>query len=321
MKKIISLLLAAMLVLLAACSGQTDKNQTDIEKTGTIIADSNGEAENNDGSSEGKAGDGLSADYEKVISDAALSPADLLEYIRENAERATAEETAGLLLRLEQLQKGGLEAMTDRYSANDSFQTELLEIYNFEANTVDINKAETESLKELLKAVQDGGYKTETAEASFFPVIDYSIYTEFTGKLQEDLKAYFEIMAAESSQAPAKDGSLVIGWDEVIHRALAQQQFILTYEDSGRLQEVKELYSKYTAFIFGGLPNTPDFMHDTKILSPGLKQSFTDIAAQKGVTPLEKKIGAYLDILEKNEFKLTDEVKQFRDNAVSSIDN
>lgn len=323
MKKWISILLAAMLVtaILTACAQQVDigkegTKQNDIEQS-TVVPDGSVDTVDSGEQNDTSAGSA----YDKIMADTAVSPADMLVYIRENNGKLSAEQAVNLVLKVEQLQMDGLSEMTDRYF--DADQSELLadKVYDFETGEIHIDSIKNESLRDVLADARRNGYKTETAEASFFPVIDYSIYENFSEMLPEDIKSYFSLMAVESGNKPASDGGLVIGWDEVFNRAIAQEQFILKYGQSQKLNEAKELYGKYVNFIFDGscLPNAEHFTYDTKILEPRLKESLVKAAARNGDSPLEKAISEYLEILKKNKYKLTAEVKHFRENTVAAL--
>lgn len=334
MKKTICILMVFMLALLTACAGYDNERQDRIgengggpQKTGETIVDNttgNNGAVNDNESGQSNPKKGQISSFAEIMSDESLKPEEMLKFIRENIDKSSSDEAVNLLLRLEQLQESNLEEMTNRYFEIDSMQSELLSqdgIYDFDTGEIRIELIKNDILKELLIDAQNNGYKTATAEADFFPVIDYSIYEEFGDKLPEDLKCYFSLMAAESGRAPANDGGLVIGWDEVFNRALDQQQFIMNYANSNKINEVKELYKKYVIFIFGGenIPNTPHFDYAKKTLSPRLKEGLSDMAGKAGDTPLEKMIRDYLDVLDKNGYKLTAEVKQFRENAIASL--
>src|SRR5690554_6132018 len=89
----------------------------------------------------------------------------------------------------------------------------------------EINKILDQELKELLIETRNSGYKVETAEGMFFPIIDYQFYKQFTSYLSNDMENYIKIMSVESKEVPAKDAALVIGWDEILNRALSQEEF------------------------------------------------------------------------------------------------
>lgn len=336
MKKWIGILLVTMLVslTLGACAQQTDigkeaTDQTDTEQSTTVTNDSEDSIEENNTDMPGNdmvdSGDqsetSAESDYDKIMANTDMSPADMLVYIRENAAELSREQATNLVLKLEQLQMAGLPAMTDRYFEEDQGDLLTDKVYDFDTGEIQIDSVKSEGLRKVLEEAQSNGYKTETAEASFFPVIDYSIYTKFSAMLQEDLSSYFLLMAVESDNKPASDGGLVIGWDEVFNRAIVQEQFIMKYSTSQKLNEAKELYGKYINFIFDGssLPNAEHFTYDTKTLEPRLKESLIKAAEKNGDSLLEKIFSEYLEVLKQNNYKLTAEVKQFRENAVTTL--
>ncbi len=336
MKKWISILLAIMLITMAlsACAQQAEIGQEGTAQSGTGQStietngsEGKGEGNNtdlpgNDTNVDGnKNEEATDSDYNRIMEDVTISPAEMLVYIKENGNKLSAEQAADFVLKLEKRQMEDLSVMTDRYFEADQGDLLLDKVYDFETGEIQIESIKNEVLRKVLEDAKSNGYKTHTAEASFFPVIDYSIYEDFSAQLPEDLNSFFSTMAVESGKRPASDGGLVIGWDEVLNRAIAQEQFILKYGQSQKLSEAKELYRKYVNFIFDDsmLPNTPHFTYDTKVLDASLKESLTKAAEGSGDSPLKKAISDYLEVLKKNKYKLTDEVKQFRENAAATL--
>ena len=330
MKKLTGILLAAMLLLTAACeqsggTGQEGTEQGNTTGETTVQTGRDGTDEEQSGTEQVNSGENGAAepeDYDKIMSDKSLSPADLLAYIKKNISRVSEEQATNLVLKLEQLQADDLPEMTDRYSKADQAELLMEGVYDFDSGEIKMDSIKNENLRGVLTDAEKNGYKTETAEADFFPVIDYGIYESFGEKLPEDMKSYYSLMAVESRKAPAKDGGLVIGWDEVFKRAAAQESFVQTFSQSQKLDKVKELYRKYINFIFDGsnLPNTKHFAYDTKIMEPRMKESIIKAAENGGNTPLEKMTAEYLKVLKKNNYKLTAEVEQFRKNAAEQLD-
>jgi len=257
--------------------------------------------------------------YYEILSDPAIDPKDMLEYIRKNIGNSMESDAANLLLRLELRQGEYQEQLVDRYYNGDYFNSEFnsLDINDTEQNNIDNIK--DSKLRELLTDIRSNGFKLVRVEGGLYPIIDYSIYNEFNQYLPEDLRSYFTLMAMDSEQIPAMDAGLVISWSELIKRALAQEQFILTYDRSQKWIEVQALFKEYVRYLFFSLPNTPDFEYETKIMDPELKKCLLDVAARKGESPLEKAITDYLDVLIKNKYKLTDEVEQFRQTAAEEL--
>lgn len=254
--------------------------------------------------------------YHEIMSNDLLLPKEMLEYIRGNIGHSLESDAADLVLRLETLQKNYIDQLTEKYYSDEVARDELIKLGTIPSTAENIQNA---ALRELLNDSYSNGFKTETAEGDYFPVIDYQIYRQFSEYLPNDLQEYFQLMAVESDKIPARDGSLVIDWEEVVRRSYSQQEFILNNEKSQKLADVQELFEKYVSFIFNGLPNTPDFSYETKRLDSKLREALMHIAEEKGDTPLEKKIAEYLDVLEKNGYKLNDEVKQFRSMAIADL--
>ncbi|MBC2581481.1 hypothetical protein [Clostridium sp. DJ247] len=126
-------------------------------------------------------------------------------------------------------------------------------------------------------------------------------------------------MSIESNNTPAKDASLIIGWDEVIKRALKQESFINNYNDSIKINDIKQLYKKYVTFLLYGANNTPLFHYDSKIMVSDAKIAYTNILKSDNNSKLIESIKAFLNVLKKNDYKLTGEVENYRKSIVDNI--
>ncbi|MGI6586573.1 MAG: hypothetical protein ACOX3L_11805 [Lutisporaceae bacterium] len=175
-----------------------------------------------------------------------------------------------------------------------------------------IQNAEVKSLIEETKAM---GYKAETAEGMFFPIINYEFLKKFSPYAGDDVKDYIDIMAVESNKVPAKDAALVIGWDEVVERALAQEGFIRKHSGSDKVESIKKLQKKYITFMLYGLNNTPLFSYDTKEMDSEAKEVYIKAVKNNSDSELMKLLGGYMEILEKSDYKLSEEADKFRKNA------
>jgi len=245
---------------------------------------------------------------------------------------ATAEEVAGfidehiaglseadaskLVNGLEQIQQKELPLLESAYF-EDAIQEKLNGAYS---TIVAGNEPQDQELKALLARTKNGGYKIETAEGTYFPIIDYSFYKKYRDYVAPDLKAYIDIMAVESEQVPAKDAALVITWDEVVQRALKQEQFINTYKDSSKAAAISELYEKYVLFTLYGLNNTPLFDYNSKTIKPDAREAYAKAIADTGSSEYLKMLREYMDVLNNNGYKLTDEVAAYRNNIVKSLE-
>ena len=245
-------------------------------------------------------------------------PADIIKFAEKNISLVSKEDASIIIYRLEESQKTALPKLDEKISYSTSFQEKIGRVYTRDFKINQIDSIKDSDLKALLAEVRDGGYKIDTAEGMFFPVIDYGFYKKFSDYVTPDMKDYIEIMAVESDQPPAKDAALVIGWDEVVRRAVSQESFINTHKDSSRLGSVKQLFNKYVDFSFYGTNNKPLFSYDTKQLASGLKEVYAGMAKNSS-SNFSKAITDYLGVIEKNGYRLTDEVEKYRKNAADSL--
>jgi hypothetical protein len=167
----------------------------------------------------------------------------------------------------------------------------------------------------LLITTKNNGYKIETAEGFYFPVIDYSLYKKYRQNVTPDMAAYIDIMAIESAKTPIKDAALVIGWQEVLQRAKTQEQFIKEYGSSAKSEDMKQLLKRYLVFSLYGANNTPLFSYENKQMVPVAKKAYLEAAFDANNGSFSKLMNDYLTILKKNEYKLTKEVDEFRKKA------
>jgi len=247
------------------------------------------------------------------------NPADIIKFAEKNISQASREDASTIIARLEEAQKGALPKLDEKISYSTTFQEKIGRVYTRDFSLSQIDSINDSDLKVLLAEVRDGGYKIDTAEGMFFPVIDYSRYKSFSPYVTPDIKEYIEIMAVESDQPPARDAALVIGWDEVVGRAVSQESFINNYKDSSRLDSVKQLFNKYVDFSFYGVNNKPLFSYDTKKLATGVREAYAGAAGNSEKSEYSKALQDYLAIIEKSGDKLTDEVDSYRKSAAAGL--
>jgi hypothetical protein len=254
--------------------------------------------------------------YKKLIESSA-EPKAVFEFLDENAKDLSKENVALIVNGLEKLQKEYLPKLEEKYNVSQESQTELAKLYIAKKDINDPKNMESEALKSLIDETAKSGYKVETAEGMFYPVINYSIYKNYSKYLPEDLNSYIEIMSVESDKVPAKDAALVIGWDELIERALNQEAFIKKYADSSKLPEVSELYKKYVTFTFLGLNNTPLFEYDGNVMAEDAKKVYSSIDFTTNDSQLKKDLKDFMVLVVDSNYKLTPEVDKFRKDIIA----
>ncbi|MPM54662.1 hypothetical protein SDC9_101441 [bioreactor metagenome] len=171
----------------------------------------------------------------------------------------------------------------------------------------------------MLLETKNSGYKIETAEGMFFPVIDYAVYKKYRSNVTADIAAFIDIMAVESDKTPIKDAALVISWDEIIKRAQTQEQFIKEYVNSAKVEDMRQQLKRYTAFAMYGGNNTPLFSYETKQMNAEARKTYLATTFDANNGSFSKAMIGYLDVLKKNDYKLTSEVQEYRNKASEDI--
>ncbi|WP_438349236.1 hypothetical protein ACP8HI_00630 [Paenibacillus sp. FA6] len=227
-----------------------------------------------------------------------------------------------MTLRLENAQRAEFEAWVNKFFVG-TIQENIAKLYkqNDTFGTL-IARTTNPTLRTLFQGAQDSGFKLETAEGTFFPVIDYEGFANYRPYVMKDIKSYIDIMAVESANPPAKDAALIISWEEVTTRALSQESFVKLYTNSNRTKQVQNLYQQYVINTVYGQNNTPLFDYESKTMNPEAKDTYLSLLAKEGTTNSGylKKLQSYMDVLKDNNYKLNATVEKFRKDSFPLLD-
>jgi len=207
--------------------------------------------------------------------------ADLLKFIRTFADTASPVELSAMLLILEEKQLEQGYALEDRFYEEQDVQGELFDWYVKHERLPRAEDLPDGPVRKLLEDVEAGGFKVETAEGFFFPVIDYEVYKQFQSRVTEDVRAYIGLMAKESGEPAVKDAALIIPWEEVARRALAFEAFIAQYPESARAAAVDRLRMDYTYITFKGIDNSPLFERDGGPVVKAVLDAYKNVLAEQ----------------------------------------
>lgn len=243
----------------------------------------------------------------------------VINFIDKNISLISKENGSMMINTLEEVQKKNLTKLEEKFYSDDNLQKKMYKIYNSDTDINIVDNIEDKELKALLTEVRDTGYRVETAEGTFFPIINYEFYKKYSSYVTSDMKDYIDIMTIESNEVPAKDGALIIGWDEVLKRALSQEKFIAQYSDSVKINDIKQLYKKYVTFTLFGLNNTPLFSYDSQVMVDDAKSTYINSIENGENSNLIEILREFLDILKKDNYRLTEEAKEYREEAAENI--
>jgi len=301
------ILVAAVLVLtISFSSGCALVNKPDITEKPSIGTETDETKQQN-----------VMKEYENMINKE-INISEYISFVDENIELLSQENATKLIIKLEELQKDYLNQLEDKYYTTEN-QTILFEAFEpeFDLKKLKSENMENAEVKALLKETEELGYKVETAEGSFFPIIDYGFYEKYSVYVTEDMKDYINIMAVESDKTPAKDAALVISWDELFERAFNQEKFLNEHNESVKLEEIKALYKKYVTFAIYGLDNTPLFDYEDNMMNDEAKAAYEKVIAKD--SELSQVLKKYYELIKNNGFKLTEEVKNHWDKIAENM--
>ncbi|MFC4601718.1 hypothetical protein [Cohnella hongkongensis] len=168
----------------------------------------------------------------------------------------------------------------------------------------EVAKLADEDVRELVEDTIAGGYKVETAEGQYFPVVDYGRLLAYGDQVTIAMKAYLDLMARESDVPAAKDAALVISWDELASRVLAAESYIVTFPDTPEREQVEISFLRYLSIYFMGMSNTPNFDDETFAILPELKTQYEQMASSHGGTIAGQLAQEFLSILEESNGQL-----------------
>ncbi|AWB43404.1 hypothetical protein DCC85_03650 [Paenibacillus sp. CAA11] len=234
-------------------------------------------------------------------------------YLGQHISKATRREASLMTLHLENAQNKALETLENRLGA-PSVQAELSKLYKQgDSLSTLIQRTQDASLKKLLTQAKQQGYRLETAEGMFFPMIDYAQYSPFSAYVTPDIKAYIGIMSVESTRVPLKDAAIVIGYQEIAARALSQESFIQKYPHSNRITQIKALFEQYRTLTFYGANNTPLFDYESGQITPNAKKGYLAFLQRnnpKG-SPYLTQLASFMKLVADNQDQRTDAVNDY----------
>lgn len=229
---ILGFLILIILITQTACSNKTVDNSapgSTVEPTSGSTSDSSSDSSSDitpTPTSEPVIDESaVMGEFDVLTSSEDVKLIDVIAFIETNIATVSPDHASSMILRFEELQIKQLPLLEEIY-----YPETMQKIFQDAKAGSDFSQPENfkdSTLKELVQETIDIGFKVEQAEGFYYPIIDYSFYKKFSSYATPDIKEYIDIMTVESNQLFAKDAALVIGWDEVVNRALAQEQFLI----------------------------------------------------------------------------------------------
>lgn len=243
-------------------------------------------------------------------------------YLESHIKKVTKHHATLMVLQLENARLKALSAMTDRLLV-PNVQDKMIKAYKWnDSFTQLMSRTNDASLRALLQQARDSGYRLVMLEGSLYPIMNYMAFQKYISYVKPDIKQYINIMAVETSNLAADDGALVIGYQEILNRAMNQERFLNEYPKSNRVQQVKNLMNNYTLYTFYGLNNTPLFDYETNKMTANAQKGYKAVLQRNSyedstfLTKLEK----FMDIVTEAKFEKTAVVEKWLEKNVPVSD-
>lgn len=305
-RKIVSIILVAILVLAVIGCGNK----------GASPSDEQAKQQTTDAANKEKA---VMDNYNALMLKKDVAIPEIIKFIDENITAVSPQNASSMVIGLEKVQNEKLPKLQDKFADAEAVQKALAKGYKIGIDDTYINSIQDKSTKDLLLETKNSGFKIETAEGMFFPVIDYSFYKRYRNTVTQDIVTFIDIMSLESDKTPIKDAALRISWAEILQRAATQEQFIRENSSSAKVDDMRQLLKRYAAFAMYGGNNTPLFSYETKQMVPDAKKTYLETTFDANNGSFSKAMIGYLDVLKKNNYKLTNEVQEYRNKAAEEI--
>lgn len=249
-------------------------------------------------------------EFETVAARDIVGVSHIVDFMDKNIDLVNAEHASGMILKLEEKQKEYMFVLEQTFYTEE-MQEKFWEEDDFEKNLNNPEELSDPDLKELVAGFVQDGFKIGRAEGSYFPIIDYSYYDKYKRYATPEIGEYVAMMQVESDQTSMTDGGLIVTWEEVIQRALAQEAFLTAYPESVKAEEVTVLFDRYRYALLNGLPNTPIFDYENDILQAEVRSAFENALKGDRESELLSMLARFMEVLEDGNFQLTKEVKAF----------
>ncbi|MEI2394565.1 MULTISPECIES: hypothetical protein [Paenibacillus] len=129
----------------------------------------------------------------------------------------------------------------------------------------------------MLIELRDTGYKIETSEGMYYPIMHYEGFKAFKPYIAKDIAAYMDLMATESNRPATYDAGIVITWDEIIARAVIMEDFVQNYPKFNRVSVVQTELGYAVSRTFYGTDNTPAYDYEDEAVDPALKKAYENV--------------------------------------------
>ncbi|WP_160033745.1 hypothetical protein [Paenibacillus sp. An7] len=143
--------------------------------------------------------------------------------------------------------------------------------------------------------------------------MDYSRFEQYLNNVKDDIMAYIAIQMAETDKYASSDAALTIRYQELVNRALIQENFLLEFPTSNRAGQVKTLFNDYKLYVFYGLNNPPLFSYEENTMHPNARKTYEFISRIPNTNKSELRIQLkqFMKLVKEEKYKRTAKVENW----------
>ncbi|WP_454192538.1 hypothetical protein [Paenibacillus sp. Marseille-Q7038] len=250
--------------------------------------------------------------FQSLLKENNLRDAD--NYLYKNSKKVTRHHATLMVLYLENARIKALPVLNQKFYPEE-IQKELSSIFYKRNDNIDnlLKKAKTQKLKNLLTEAKNSGYKMRTSEGMYYLTMDYSRFERYQSDIKEDISAYIAIQTDETNKYSSSDAALTIGYQELVNRALNQEDFLIKYPTSNRAGQVKTLFNDYKLSVFYGLNNTPLFSYEENTMNTNARKAYEFISQipNTNKSELRTHLKQYMELVKEEKYKKTAKVEKW----------
>lgn len=316
-----------LVILLAGCSNSETlyKNTAKIQHDSNINSNESSQNLNNKIKSSQEQ-EKIMNDFNKLINTKDISEQEIIKFADHNIKNISSDNALKLVLGIEEVQNKNYEKRINSFFTGN-IQTKIAKAFtdknsiNVLDNMKDLDNVKDDELKKYLSEILQCGYKIITTEGQYYPIKNYEYLKKYNDYVTDDIREYINIKSLDSSHPSTSDAALVISWDEVFRRALKSEIFLRKYPSSLKAEDIKQQYLFYAATYLYGSVNSPSFDYINNELSNELLESYIKVSSDKSLEgDLVEIIKEYLNVLKKHNYKLTDQVENYRKNTLNNLE-
>ncbi len=254
-------------------------------------------------------------DYTKFL--ATLSEKDIksipkaLDYFNEKLKGVDSKFVDQCYLKFNEFYEKVISAESESFSNKDElFQFKVYEVFNPES-TDDNGKPKKEHI-DYANSLKENGFQLNSMEGNFFLEKNNKfINDKIIDFVSPVMKEYLTKTQKEKEEGYITIGAILIPIKSLAERIVFWENFVKKNGDFVLINQVKEMLKDYKIRLFTGMESNPVFNYETDVITNEFQTVFKFLIDNHSNTEIGKLTKEFYSIIEKNEFKDSEELKEF----------